>query len=68
LDHDRWAQKGIEMSFVAKGKIELNGRAYSSGQVIDERDVEAAIARNWAVKRFDVPETKPAPERKAKAK
>jgi hypothetical protein len=56
------------MSVVAKGKIELNGRAYSSGQVIDERDVEAAIARNWAVKRFDVPETKPAPDRKAKAK
>jgi hypothetical protein len=56
------------MIVVSKGKIELNGRAYSAGQTIDERDAEAAVDRNWAIKQYDVPEVKPAPAKKAKAK
>ncbi len=36
------------MKVLAIGKIEVNGRSYTSGQEIDPRDAAAAIERGWA--------------------
>jgi hypothetical protein len=53
---------------IAKFKMEINARKYSSGEALDERDIEEAVLRGWAIKQYDVPEIKPAQYPKARAR